>query len=104
MRTTGHEHTLQHVKFARHPTHFVTSGSGAKTGFADKKHWFADMDGGDCADTGFPEHCGDEMTLQFHSDLNGFTTLRVFRDEIRLAHIDGATGGVLHEYTIPLSV
>lgn len=96
----GHDHTLQHIKFDEHPTHFITTGSGAKTGFEDFKNGFADRESGDCAASGFLEHCGAAPTTQFFTGANGFTTLRVYRDEIRLAHIDGGNGDVLHEYTI----
>ena len=34
----GHDHTLQHIKFDEHPTHFITTGSGAKTGFEVREH------------------------------------------------------------------
>jgi hypothetical protein len=74
---SGHDHDLQHLEFAGHPTSFVISGGGG----AELVDW-----------TTPPEQRG-----PFGDKIIGFSDLEVAKDGILFRHIDGH-GQVLHVF------
>ena len=74
---TGHDHDLQHLEFAGHPTSFVISGGGG----AELVDWTTD-----------PARRG-----PFGAKVLGFSDLEIINGDIILRHID-ANGQVLHAF------
>jgi tartrate-resistant acid phosphatase type 5 len=74
----GHDHDLQHLEFADHPTSFVCSGAG----------------GADLYDLKIAE----AARGPFANKVYGFTHLEATADKLTLRHID-AKGNVLHAFT-----
>lgn len=74
---TGHDHDLQHLEFAGHPTSFVVSGAGG----AELVDW-----------TTPPEQRG-----PFGGRVLGFSDMELHKDGILLRHID-TDGTVLHSF------
>jgi hypothetical protein len=74
---SGHDHDLQHLEFAGHPTSFVISGGGG----AELVDW-----------TTPPEKRG-----PFGSKVIGFSDMEFSKDAILFRHID-ARGRVLHSF------
>lgn len=101
----GHDHTLQHIKFDAHPTHFITTGSGAKVDEGMPRS-FKERPPQRCMPDSFPEIC-DSPTMDFFTNANGFTKMSISRDEIYVAHVavidtkTGESGEIVHEHTIP---
>jgi hypothetical protein len=73
----GHDHDLQHLEFAGHPTSFCLSGGG----------------GADLYDLKVPESVRGPYAEKVH----GFSHLAVTRKDMTLSHIDG-DGRVLHAF------
>jgi tartrate-resistant acid phosphatase type 5 len=73
---SGHDHDLQHLEFANHPTSFVVSGGGGARARPIKSR---------------PRE-------QFGMAVYGFTHLELTRDRLRLRHLD-ANGVGLHTFT-----
>lgn len=74
---TGHDHDLQHIEFAGHPTSFVISGAGG----AELVDW-----------TTPPEQRG-----PYGGKVLGFSDMELHPDRITLRHID-TKGAVLHTF------
>lgn len=74
----GHDHDLQHLEFAGHPTSFVCSGAG----------------GADLYDLKVPE----SQRGPFAHKVYGFTHLEATADQLTFRHID-ADGKVLHAFS-----
>lgn len=74
----GHNHDLEHLEFAGHPTSFVGSGGGG-AGLT-------------------PETASDASRGPFYDETHGFTHLNVTPTLMTLRHID-PTGKILHAFT-----
>jgi tartrate-resistant acid phosphatase type 5 len=74
---TGHDHDLQHIEFAGHPTSFVISGGGG----AELVNWTTD-----------PAQRG-----PFGSKVLGFSDLEISDGAVILRHID-VNGQELHAF------
>ncbi len=74
---TGHDHDLQHIEFAGHPTSFVISGGGG----AELVDWSTP-----------PEQRG-----PFGSKVLGFSDLEVVGGDVVLRHVD-VNGQELHSF------
>ena len=74
----GHDHDLQHLEFAGHPTSFFCSGAGG-----------ADL---------YNIRIAQDIRRPFAKKLFGFSHLSLTRDAITLRHVD-SNGSVLHAFT-----
>lgn len=106
----GHDHTLQHIQFESFPTHFVTTGSGAKTNFEMPNSFFGSDDDSTNESSLSRIHDSEVMgmdletpTVSFFSGANGFTLLSIEKEQIKMQHIDGGSGQVVHDAIIPFT-
>ena len=76
MYLSGHDHDLQHLEFAGHPTSFVVSGGGG-----------AELN-----------TLKDTTRGPFAREIHGFTHLQVTPDLMTLRHLD-TSGNLLHKFT-----
>jgi 3',5'-cyclic AMP phosphodiesterase CpdA len=74
----GHDHDLQHLEFANHPTSFVCSGAGG-----------ADL---------YDRKIAESARGPFADKVYGFTHLEATPEKLTLRHID-AKGNVLHAFS-----
>ena len=74
----GHDHDLQHLEFAGHPTSFVLSGAGG-AGLNEER----------------PSVKG---RGPFFDEIHGFTHLQVHADLMTVRHLDNQ-GNLLHKFT-----
>ncbi|CAI0458248.1 unnamed protein product [Linum tenue] len=81
----GHDHCLEHISSSRTKLQFLTSGAGSKAWKGDISSW-------------------DPKEMKFYYDGQGFMTLQISSDEVRVAYY-GIEGEVLHQWsTSDLSV
>ncbi len=76
MYLAGHDHDLQHLEFAGHPTSFVSSGGGGAT-----------LNALDNSSRG-----------PFGMEVHGFTHLHASAQQLTLRHL-GTDGGLLHKFS-----
>ncbi|CAL1392531.1 unnamed protein product [Linum trigynum] len=81
----GHDHCLEHISSSRTKLQFLTSGAGSKAWKGDISSW-------------------DPKEMKFYYDGQGFMTLQILSDEVRVVYY-GIEGEVMHQWsTADLSV
>lgn len=75
---SGHNHDLEHLEFAGHPTSFVVSGGGGA--------WLTS------------QKSNDSTSQSYFSESHGFTLVKVHTDLMTVRHID-PNGNVLHAFS-----